>query len=221
MKGEFRYSSSIRPLAERHSSNIEDVRLGIRRSEDLFEKCIEVIEEAIVASSFRLRISTITSLHSVLFGEGGGVFRSSQISIEGAAFSAPPATDIPDLLAEMCAYVNGRLGHRKPLSESDAVHVSAYALWRLNWIHPFADGNGSVARAVCYALLSIALDSLLPGVPTIPEQIAEARPEYYSGLESADKAWEAGVIDTSLLETMIGRMLTIQLSGARRDNVPL
>jgi hypothetical protein len=28
--------------------------------------------------------------------------------------------------------------------------LAAYGLWRLNWIHPFVEGNGRTARAVCY-----------------------------------------------------------------------
>src|ERR1700691_2453032 len=46
--------------------------------------------------------------------------------------------------------------------ESNAIHLAAYILWKLNWIHPFADGNGRTARAVSYAVLCIKLDGLLP-----------------------------------------------------------
>ena len=73
------------------------------------------------------------------------------------------------------------------------------------------DGNGAVSRAISYMLLSIGLDSLLPGSPTIPEQIAAARNTYYAGLEDADRAWREGIIDTSDLETMLIRMLETQL----------
>ena len=215
MKSEFRYSKQILPEATRHSSNLEDIRVGIRRNEHLFEQCIEVIKEALVTSEFHLQVSTITSLHAGLFDEGGGLLRVNEIFIKGTTFIAPPAPEVPDLLADMCLYVNNRLGGRKPLPKTDAIHVSAYALWRTNWIHPFADGNGAVARALCYILLSVALDSLLPGIPTIPEQIADSRGEYYLGLESADRAWRAGVVDTSRLEHMIDGMLNVQLLGVR------
>ena len=33
--------------------------------------------------------------------------------------------------------------------------LAAYGLWRLNWIHPFIEGNGRTARAVCYYLLCV------------------------------------------------------------------
>jgi len=38
------------------------------------------------------------------------------------------------------------------------------------------------ARAVSYLVMSIKLDSLLPGTPTIPEQIANDKGPYYDPL---------------------------------------
>ena len=65
----------------------------------------------------------------------------------------------------LCNYVNDHW-------DKDAVHLAAYVLWRLKWIHPFADGNGRTARAVSYVVLCLKMDSILPGASTIPEQIA-------------------------------------------------
>ncbi|MFX9016038.1 Fic family protein, partial [Acinetobacter baumannii] len=31
----------------------------------------------------------------------------------------------------------------------DALDATAFALWRINWIHPFKNGNGRTARAFC------------------------------------------------------------------------
>ena len=42
--------------------------------------------------------------------------------------------------------------------------LAAYGLWRLNWIHPFVEGNGRTARATCYYLLCVRSGVLLPGV---------------------------------------------------------
>jgi hypothetical protein len=56
----------------------------------------------------------------------------------------------------LCEYINENW-------KKSAVHLAAYVLWKMNWIHPFADGNGRTARAVSYVVLSIKLDSLLPG----------------------------------------------------------
>ena len=112
----------------------------------------------------------------------------------------------------MCEYVNDNWATKS------ATHLAAYVLWKMNWIHPFADGNGRTARTVSYVVLSIKLNSLLPGTPTIPEQIAVDKKPYYKGLENADKAWsETGEVDVSNLEDMLNTMLAAQLLNATKE----
>jgi len=53
--------------------------------------------------------------------------------------------------------------------------LAAYALWRVNWIHPFIEGNGRTARALCYYLLCVRVGSVLSGKPILPERIPIAR----------------------------------------------
>lgn len=84
-------------------------------------------------------------------------------------------------------------------------------MWRLNWIHPFSDGNGRTSRAVSYLVLSLKVGYRLPGTPTIPEQIMENREPYHDALERADEAAARDMIDVSALELMIESMLAKQL----------
>lgn len=86
-------------------------------------------------------------------------------------------------------------------------------MWRLNWIHPFSDGNGRTSRITSYVVLSINIGCLLPGVTTIPDQIVENRGPYFKALEAADKAWVAGRIDVSQMEELLERLLATQLYG--------
>lgn len=119
-----------------------------------------------------------------------------------------------DEIQSLCEYVNSNW------ETKSAAHLAAYVLWKMNWIHPhpFADGNGRTARAVSYVVLSAKLDSLLPGTPTIPEQIATDKQPYYSGLEIADKAWAATEqVDVSALESMLNSMLAAQLLSATKE----
>jgi len=68
-----------------------------------------------------------------------------------------------------------------------------------------------------YVVLSIKLDSLLPGSPTIPEQIAGNKTPYYDALEAADKHLASGTVDVSELEEMLGGMLSTQLLSAAKE----
>ena len=66
------------------------------------------------------------------------------------------------------------------------IELAAYALWRMNWIHPFIEGNGRTARAACYYLLCVRSGGLLGGRKIVPERIRENRQPYYDALKAAD-----------------------------------
>jgi Fic family protein len=106
----------------------------------------------------------------------------------------------------MCDYVNLNW-----LAPANAVHLSAYVMWRLNWIHPFFGGNGRSSRAASYLVLSARLGFLLPGVKSIPELIVANRESYYAALRSADRACEAGGQDLSAMEDLLSSLLAQQL----------
>jgi hypothetical protein len=65
--------------------------------------------------------------------------------------------------------------------------------------------------------LSIHLDSLLPGAPTIPDQISADKSLYYKALEAADREWANGKIDVSALEAVLEGMLAQQLINAAKE----
>lgn len=96
----------------------------------------------------------------------------------------------------------------------DPTTLPAYALWRLNWIHPFVEGNGRTARAACYYLICMRHGALLPGRKIVPERIRETREPYYAALRSADQAWENGHFDVSELAGYLGVHLKAQLAEA-------
>ena len=92
--------------------------------------------------------------------------------------------------------------------------LPAYALWRLNWIHPFVEGNGRTARAACYYLICMKHGLLLPGRKIVPERIREDREPYYAALRAADRAWADGHFDVSELADYLSDLLKAQLTDA-------
>ena len=108
----------------------------------------------------------------------------------------------------MCDYVN------ENWETATAVHLAAYILWRLNWIHPFTDGNGRTSRITSFMVLCIKLGSRLPGDRTVPEQIVENKKPYYEMLEAADERLSAGVIDVSAMEAYLSDLLAVQFTSA-------
>jgi Fic family protein len=110
----------------------------------------------------------------------------------------------------MCDYVNGNWG-KSPL------HLAAYVMWRLNWIHPFSGGNGRTSRAISYLVLCARLGYRLVGTETIPEQIVANRQPYYGALDAGDAAYADGRIDVTTMEGLLGQMLAVQLSSVLVD----
>jgi Fic family protein len=164
---------------------------------------------------FRLRAGPILQLHKeALDGlhRFAGTYRNTPVKIGGSKHEPPHESMVADEIQSMCEYVNDNWVTK------GAAHLAAYVLWKMNWIHPFADGNGRTARAVSYVVFCIKLDGLLPGTPTIPEQIAIDKKPYYKGLELADEAWRAtGEVDVSALENMLNNMLAAQLLNATKE----
>lgn len=110
----------------------------------------------------------------------------------------------------MCDYVSDNWSRT-------AFHLASYLMWRLNWIHPFADGNGRTSRILSYVVLCIRLGHKLPGTPTIPEQIVADRRPYFAALDAADAATKEGHVDVGAMEEMLKGMLATQLMGLIKE----
>ena len=93
---------------------------------------------------------------------------------------------------------------------SDATELAAYALWRINYVHPFVNGNGRTARAVCYFTLCVKSGGLLPGSTILPEMLRTdpVRRMYVNSLQEADKD------NLDPLIALIRTLITKQVSGS-------
>jgi Fic family protein len=189
----------------------QEARNGLRQ----FDEIIEIIEYLLQPDHpFKLRPSVLLRLNrTALVGINSyaGNWRPGAVEIEGSKHRPPDAIIVPELTEEMCDYVNDSW------SRSSPVHLAAYSLWRTNWIHPFADGNGRTARAISYVLLCVRLGYRLPGTKTIPELISENKKPYYAALEVADTAFGSGKIDVSEMESLLGDYLAAQLLSVVRQ----
>jgi Fic family protein len=137
-----------------------------------------------------------------------GHFRDGPVTLEGADHKPPPWEEVRFLVSNMVAYLN------EHWNEGPATSLSAYAMWRLNWIHPFFGGNGRTARAFSYLVLCLRLGFTPPTEEkNIPELIVEDRKPYYAALRRADEAWLSGEVDISMMESLISSLLARQLAS--------
>lgn len=177
----------------------------------------ELIEHAVTEDAFRLTPDVVRELQRIAvegLEETAGQLRQEQISIVGSAHVPPIWQDVDRYLRWMCDYVNDRW------EVASADHLAAYVMWRINWIHPFTNGNGRTARAISYLVYCAKLGFNLPGERTIPEVIDRDRQAYYAALEDADIRWRnrdtslplEQQIDVSVMERLILDALEVQLA---------
>jgi Fic family protein len=204
-----RHSQALEPALVSDPDEIAriEARNGVRQM-DAVTEMIEYYSHP--ERQFKLRPSQLLNLHRTALdglSSYAGNWRPAGIEIKGSRHQPVGAHVVPEEIEHMCDYVNDNWEKSTPL------HLAAYALWKLNWIHPFTDGNGRTARAFSYLLLCLRLGSRLPGRKTIPEQISRDKNPYYKALEAADKEWEGKKLDLSVLEKLLADLLAEQLAS--------
>ena len=210
------------PKAERHSRPVraeplpaltEAQRAQREAANTLlqYDRMVELIASSIAGARFQLRPHVIQELNRISMQrleDDAGRWRDVEMAIGDSRHIPPPPIDVPRHIDDLCDYVNEHWGDRS------ALHLAAYVMWRLNWIHPFVDGNGRTTRALSYYVLCSSLGFHIPGVTTVPELVAENKAPYYKALEAADSASENGIIDVAEMEGLLGDLLAKQMVEA-------
>ena len=158
---------------------------NLLRQYDLLSNCIEIgLEKNIeVFDKYTLWALNYTAVANI--AQFGGRYREEPILVGN---HVPPHFDkVVNLMDRFFSLI-----HENWTIVNHPTYIAAYTLWRLNWIHPFVEGNGRTARAACYYLLCLKQGKLLPGKKIVPERIRENRAPYYAALQAADRAWDEG-----------------------------
>ena len=192
-------------IADDDARAIQEARNGLRQIDAVAEMVESFVERG---GPFKLRVSALLHLHRIALdgiSSYAGNFRPAGIEIGGSKHTPPGAHQVPELVEDLCEYVNSNW------NDQSALHLAAYTLWRLNWIHPFTDGNGRTARATSYLVLCLKIGHPLYGANSVPAQIAQDKSPYYQALELADEADRERRLDVSAIEELISGHLARQL----------
>jgi len=139
-----------------------------------------------------------------------GAYRDAPCMITNSPHQPPPHIEVATQVQSLCTYVNANW------NDADLIHLASFVLWRLNWIHPFPNGNGRTSRATSYLVLCARYGQLLPAKKSVIEQIIGNRTPYYQALRFADDEYgKTGDIRASLvaLESLISHLLKQQLKA--------
>lgn len=180
---------------------------NLLRQYDLLTNCIEIGLRKGIESFDKYTLWSLNAAAVSNIAQFGGRWREQPIYVGNHI--PPHFKDVPDLMDQFISVV-----HENWTLIDHPTTLAAWTLWRMNWIHPFVEGNGRTARAACYYILCMKNGGLLPGKKIVPERIRENRAPYYKALQAADRAWSEGHFDVSVLAAYLQELLKSQLSDA-------
>ncbi|MCP5405560.1 MAG: Fic family protein [Pseudomonadaceae bacterium] len=125
-------------------------------------------------------IQSLQTLGMANLLEAPAQYRIHRAFIHGSDHKPPHPDNIPDLMDDMV--VTSDFGWRT----WRATYLGAYLLWRTTWIHPYDDGNGRIARALCHYGTFRKLNSPPPPGFSLIHHITTNYPRYYAGLDHAN-----------------------------------
>jgi Fic family protein len=178
---------------------------NLLRQYDLLLNCIEIGLTKGIEAFDKYTLWSLNAAATANIAQFGGRYREEPIYVGN---HQPP--HFKDVANDMDRFFS--LIHENWDVQDDPTTLPAYALWRLNWIHPFVEGNGRTARAACYYLICMRQGRLLPGKKIVPERIRENREPYYEALIEADRHWNEGHFNVSQLADYLAELLTGQLT---------
>ncbi|HZO54354.1 MAG TPA: Fic family protein, partial [Bryobacteraceae bacterium] len=151
---------------------------NLSRQYDLLTNCVEIglSQGGRVFDKYMLWDLNHVAVANI--SQFGGRFREEPVYVD--SHNPPHFRDVSDLMDQFISTIH------ENWYDWSSTELAAYGLWRLNWIHPFIEGNGRTARAACYYLLCVRSGGLIPGRKIIPERIQDDRQPYYMALQAAD-----------------------------------
>lgn len=178
---------------------------NLLRQYDLLTNCIEIGLHKGIDAFDKYMLWNLNAAAVSNICQHGGRYREQPIYVGNHV--PPHFKEVDRLMDHFISVVHENWGIIDGPTE-----LAAFALWRMNWIHPFIEGNGRTARAACYFLICVRHGALLGGTKTVPERIRDDRGRYVAALKAADAAWENGHFDVSQLSTYLDDLLAAQLS---------
>ncbi|MGB6231349.1 MAG: Fic family protein [Litorimonas sp.] len=176
---------------------------NLNRQYELLTNCIEIGLKKRPVSFDKFLLWALNHVAVANISQFGGRFRQEPIYVSD--HKPPHFLEVNDWMDRFISTVQENWFVWTP------TELAAYGLWRLNWIHPFVEGNGRTARAVCYFLLCVRSGALLDGRKIVPERIRDDRDGYEAALVCADRAWDNGDLDFSEMEDYLATLVQAQI----------
>lgn len=160
--------------------------------------------EADLLAAHGLMMAALVDLPGIYRSRGVGIFRGEQL-----VHMAPPADRVPYLMADLLAWLSRTDEH--PLVAGCLFH------YELEFIHPFADGNGRMGR-LWQTLILRLWKPLLAYLP-VETVIRERQNDYYRVLAEADECAEATPFVEFMLQALYHAIVEAMTTDYVSDHV--
>ncbi|GAA4387268.1 Fic family protein [Tsukamurella soli] len=163
-------SENVRGISAQAKLVANNIVVLRRASEDLVSAPVVHVEDIVALHAALLPDERHRGLRTVQNWIGGNNWNPLD-----AEFVPPQPEDVPGLMTDLLAYVNG--ASHSPLIQAALVHA------QFETVHPFTDGNGRVGRALIHTVLArggLSPDAILP----ISLVLATLSGGYVAGLTS-------------------------------------
>lgn len=168
------------------------------------------VSEADLLAAHGLLMSALVDQPGVYRCSGVGIFRGEHL-----VHMAPPADRVPYLMADLLDWLKR--------SEEHSLISSCLFHYELEFIHPFADGNGRMGR-LWQTLILRQWKPLLVYLP-VETVIRERQNEYYRALAEADEHADAAPFVDFMLQALLDAIReaidTDQVSDHVNDHVKM
>jgi Fic family protein len=172
--------AEVRALEEGRELPVRDDRAG-REVLNYFAG-LRFIEKN--AGMKRITHESILRLHVIIAGgvmDQGRAGQYRTMAVKVGRFVPPPAGEVSGLMREFLEWWNTQAGGFSPVVSSAVLH------YRFEEIHPFADGNGRVGRAIAlWELYRRGFDS--HHIFSVDEFYWDDRSRYYAALDAVRRA---------------------------------
>ena len=162
-----------------------------------------------------LSISDLKRIHGIMTNRTvheSGVFRKGEEGVfsgEKCIFVAPPANMVSELMKDLLSWVKKNEGIVHPLIMSAVFH------YEFVFIHPFADGNGRMAR-LWHTVILYRWRSVFEFIP-LESRIERFQSEYYDAIAKCHVNGNSDVFIEFMLE-MIDQVLDEVISQVNKAN---
>ena len=122
-----------------------EARNGLLQYDEGIKAAVAALDKKTRGEKWRLKPSLILGLQRLALqgiSAFAGTYRPDKVEIDLSNHVPPDAGQVPELVEDLCDLINDNWDSKT------AIGLSAYILWRLNWIHPFDDGNGRTSRVI-------------------------------------------------------------------------